>query len=94
MVDVRRLVWAPLNVAHTARHGVSPDEVEEVCHGDPEDLRSYLGRIILIGPTRAGRMLAVMLEPEGEGTYYPITARHASRKERRYYQGRKGGQST
>ena len=91
MLHIRRLVWDPGNIAHIARHDVTVDEVEEVGHGDPVALRSYLTRIVLIGPTQAGRMLAVVLEPEGEDVYYPVTARPASRKERRYYQGQKGG---
>jgi uncharacterized DUF497 family protein len=78
-------------VAHIARHGVIPDEVEEVCHGQHVDLQSYQGRIILIGPTQAGRVLAVVLDPQAGDVYYPITARPASRKERRYYQQQKGG---
>jgi uncharacterized DUF497 family protein len=36
-------------------------------------------------------MLAVVLDPEGEDVYYPVTARAASRKERRYYHQQKGG---
>jgi uncharacterized protein len=94
MLHIRRLIWDPGNIAHVARHDVTVDEVEEVCHGDPVALRSYLARIVLIGPTQARRMLAVVLEPEGEDVYYPVTARPASRKERRYYQGQKGGAQT
>jgi uncharacterized protein len=91
MLHIRRLIWDPGNIAHIARHDVTVDEVEEVCHGDPVALQSYLSRIILIGPTRAGRMLAVVLDLEGEDVYYPVTARVASRKERRYYHQQKGG---
>jgi uncharacterized DUF497 family protein len=43
-----------------------------------------LGRLILIGPTDAGKMLAVVLDPLGIGVHCPVTARPASRKERRY----------
>ncbi len=35
MLAVRRLIWGPGNVAHIARHAVTPEEVEEVCHGAP-----------------------------------------------------------
>ncbi len=91
MLHIRRLIWDPGNIAHIAQHDVTVDEAEEVCHGDPIQLSSYLGRIILIGPTQAGRMLAVVLDPEDEDVAYPVTARPASRKERRYYQQQKGG---
>jgi uncharacterized DUF497 family protein len=40
---------------------------------------------MFIGPTEAGRMLAVVLEPVSASDYYPVTARSASRKERRVY---------
>jgi uncharacterized DUF497 family protein len=86
MVFVRRLVWNERNIAHIARHEVTADEVEEVCHGDFVALESYQGRLLLLGPTATGRMLGVVLEPQSEaGVYFPVTARPASRRERRYY---------
>lgn len=93
MTFVQRLVWNTWNVAHIARHEVAPEEVEEVCHGEPLALRGYRNRIILIGPTDVGRMLAVVLGPEAEGVYYPVTARPASRKERRFYLQDRGGET-
>jgi uncharacterized DUF497 family protein len=57
--------------------------------------QAYHGRLMVIGPAQDGRMLAVVLDPEPSetGVYYPITARPASRKERRAYQeGRRGEQ--
>jgi len=91
MVFIRRLVWDPGNVAHIARHQVTPEEVEDVCHGDYILGEAHTGRLLLIGPTQAGRMLAVVLEPEAEETYDVVTARPADRKERRLYQQQKGG---
>jgi hypothetical protein len=39
-------------------------------------------------------VLAVVLEATESGSYYPITARPASRKERRYFQSwKEGGQN-
>jgi uncharacterized protein len=93
MVYVRRLIWNPGGVAHVARHQVTPDEVEEVCHGEHIVRQAYGGRIMLIGLTRANKMLSVILEPEGEDVYYPVTARSASRKEQRIYRNEKGGES-
>lgn len=91
MLFVRRLSWDASNEAHIARHRVTPEEVEEVCHGDPLVRQGYKGRLVLIGPTGSRRMLAVVLEPEGRGVYYPVTARPATRKERRRYREEKGG---
>lgn len=92
MAYIRHLIWDTWNVVHIARHEVTPEEVEEVCHGRPVFRDSYKGRIIAIGPTAGGRMLTVALDPEEEaGSYYPVTARAASRKERRRYQLQGGG---
>ncbi|HZS02167.1 MAG TPA: BrnT family toxin [Chloroflexota bacterium] len=91
MVFVRRLRWDAWNVTHIARHSVVPEEVEEVCHGDPLAQQTYSRRLVLIGPTATGRMLAVVLAPMGRGVYYPVTARPASRKERGLYRQEKRG---
>lgn len=91
MVYIRHLIWDPWNVAHIACHQVSPEEGEEVCHGSPLVQQGYQRRIVLIGPTLAGRMLAVVLDPEGRGVYYPVTARPASHKERALYRQYKEG---
>lgn len=91
MPYVRRLVWDAWNVTHIARHEVIPDEVEEICHGEHIEREAYRGRIMLIGSTGDRRVLAVVLEPVDENSYYPVTARPASRRERRIYQKEKGG---
>lgn len=90
MVVIRRLVWDPGNVAHIARHQVGPKEVEEVCHGDPLVQQGNVGRTVLVGPTAAGRMLEVVLDPEGNGVYYVVTAHPTSRRDRALYQQEKG----
>jgi uncharacterized DUF497 family protein len=93
MITVRRLVWDDFNVPHIARHDVTPDEAEVVCHGVHIVREAYGGRIMLIGPTLRRRMLAVFLAPELEAdVYYPVTARRASRKERAIYDRSQKGQ--
>lgn len=92
MVYVRRLRWDAWNVAHIARHEVTPEEAEEVCHGAPLLSETYKGRIRVVGPTPGGRMLTIILAPEGEGVFYAVTARPASRKERRRYEQQMGGE--
>jgi uncharacterized protein len=91
MLFVRRLIWDTWNIAHIARHDVIPDEVEEVCHGQPVTSQTYNGRLRVVGPTRSHRMLTVILAPTDEqGIYYPVTARPADRKERRSYKQQRG----
>lgn len=66
MIFIRRLIWDNWNLGHIARHAVIPEEVEEVCHSNPLVLESYKERLLLIGSTLSGKMLAVVLDPEGE----------------------------
>jgi uncharacterized DUF497 family protein len=91
MPDIRHLRWDDWNVGHIARHQVTTEEAEEVWHNDYIVREAYMGRVMLIGPTNTGRVLAVVLDPEPEeGVYYPVTARPASRRERRQYHHEKG----
>jgi uncharacterized DUF497 family protein len=90
LADILHLLWDDWNTAHIARHDVTPEEVEQLSQGPYIDGEANKGRIILIGPTAAGRMLAAILDPEPEpGVYYPVSARPASRKERRRYEDTK-----
>jgi len=93
IVYVRRLIWDAWNEAHIARHQVTREEVEEVCQARPIVQEGYGGRSLVIGPTRSGRMLTIVLDPEGEGIYYPVTARPASRRERAIYEPGGGGEA-
>lgn len=91
MITVRRLVWERATIDHIARHDVTPNEVEEVCHGSCIVLDARRGRFLIIGPTEKKRPLAVIVDPEPEeGVYYPVTARPADRRERRRYQEETG----
>lgn len=66
---------------------------EEVCHGRLLEREGYKQRIVILGPTEEGRVLAIILEPTEDSTaYYPVTA-YESRKARRIYQEEKGGEA-
>lgn len=86
MIVVKKLVWDAWNIAHIARHDVLPEEVEQVCTNRHITLKTYSHRYLVAGHTDQGRVISVILTPKGSGVYYPITARSASRKERRIYQ--------
>jgi len=92
-LDPIDLDWADWNRDHIAKHGVVAAEVEDVVAGDPvfRDIRK--GRMMAIGPTRQGWMLAVVVGPvpHRPGVYYPFSARPASRQERRRYRDAKAG---
>lgn len=91
MLFIRRLIWDSWNVDHIARHKVAPEEVEEICHGSPVVQQGSKGRSLVFGSTKSGKMLTVVLDPEDEGVYYPVTARPASKRERAIYQREKEG---
>ena len=89
---IRRLIWDEWNIAHIARHNIIPEEVEEICHGDPLVQKGKKGRIALVGLTKSGRMLRVILDPEEIDTYYPVTAHTASKKDKELYKQEKEGE--
>lgn len=93
MIFVRRLIWDSWNIQHIARHHVTPDEVEAICHSEPIVLRGQQkNRLVVIGKTEEQRMLAVILESKGRGTYYPVTAFPADKADIALYKHLKGGE--
>jgi len=81
MVVVESLIWDDWNREHITRHDITPEEIEEVCHGKHQAKESYRSRILITGKTKAGRNLFIVLSPEdrnlkpyGKGIYYVITA--------------------
>lgn len=91
-MKIDELIFNERNIEHIARHNVLPEEVKEVVEGKILPLEAKLGRIMIIGKTKAGRSLAVILEKVKGNVYFPVTARDADRKERRMYQEEFGGE--
>jgi uncharacterized DUF497 family protein len=74
------------------KHGVSSDEIESIFElklavplGRQISPEVEEERLCIIGPTSEGRMLSVVFALR-EGRVRPISARDASRKERRLYE--------
>ena len=84
-IRIHSLIWDDWNVTHIARHDVESEEVEQVCHGNFIASQTYKGRIRIVGPTSAERMLAIILKPEGDGKYYCVTAHDANKGETKRY---------
>lgn len=88
-MTIRQLIWPEDRIAHIARHGVEPEEVEEVCFGRPLVLRAKAtGKnpaYYLLGQTVAGRYLFCMVLHFPEGIGYPVTARPMTEAERRRF---------
>ena len=87
MPDIRRLIFDEQNEEHIARHGVTPEEVREVCESQPLVRRGRTNRLTVYGRTSSGQYLLVVLEPPAGGAFYVVTAREMSRSERRRYTG-------
>ncbi len=63
MLVIRRMIWDAWNVAHIARHAVTPEEVEEICQADPQTEDAKKGRIRITGATSKGRIISAFLDP-------------------------------
>jgi hypothetical protein len=81
MIEIAALVWDEWNLKHIARHEVDSTEVREVCESEVEVRVSYRKRLLLLGKTKQGRRLLVVLSPEDrkrkpylKGEFYVITA--------------------
>ena len=90
--EIERLDWDDWNWEHVTKHGVTHDEVRESLTGETVARETYKDRFLVVGPTRSGRMLAVVIGPVPgqQGAFYTFSARPASRTERRYYRNAKG----
>jgi uncharacterized DUF497 family protein len=85
MFRVEEIDWSFASIEHIARHGVEPEEVDEVVFGRPIVARSRKETYRLIGQTGAGRLLTVILAPRGAGVFAVVTARDATGAERRAF---------
>jgi hypothetical protein len=77
--------WEDENIAHIVRHGVEPEEAEEVFFDQPLVRRNRDGRYIALGQSWAGRYLAVVFELRPGNVVRIVTARPMTKAERRLY---------
>jgi uncharacterized protein len=73
-VKIESLEWDDINVEHIARHGVSQDEVEDICYGRHFSKKEHRQRYILGGKTGDGRYLDIIIERVKDNVFRPITA--------------------
>jgi len=74
VVFVKKLIWDEKNIAHIARHHVTPEDIKDVATGFHITKVAHKNRIIIVGKTQDGRILEIVLQLKGRGRYYPITA--------------------
>ena len=86
---IHEFIWPAERVEHIGQHGVTPEEVEQVCFG-----KSFVQRAksegenpiyYVLGQTEAGRYLFCVIIRFPDGTGYPVTARKMTQKEKRRY---------
>jgi hypothetical protein len=88
-VRITEIVWTDSDVKHITRHGVDPDEVEQVIAFRPVWRRGRRHRetgrqsLYALGRTDAGRYLFVVLTPLGQGRARCVTAREMDSTTRR-----------
>jgi uncharacterized DUF497 family protein len=76
------LDWDERNIAHIAKHSVSPEEVEEVFFDDTPHFRRHGKVFCAFGQTMSGRYLFVVFRFVTPNTVRVITARDMTEKER------------
>jgi len=83
--------WNRWNEEHIRRHGVEPEEAEEVVFGarSPYPLVQSEERYLVWGSTDDGRLLQVVFVIDEDGTVFVIHARLLTDKEKRRYHRRK-----
>ena len=89
-MKIHGLVWPQDRIDHIGRHGVTSEEVEQVCFGRPLVQRAKSEgenpAYYILGRTDAGRYLFCVVLRFPDGTGYPVTARPMTDKEKRLYQ--------
>jgi len=74
-MEIREFEWDNNNIEHIARHGVFPDEAEDVAFDDDPWIRKgRKGTRYMLGYTVAGRYLFVVYVLKGKGIARVITS--------------------
>ena len=83
LYDIEELIWDEWNVKHIGKHDVGITEVEETCSLIIKTYKSYQSRLIILGKTKNNRLLTTILMKKDKKSYYVVTARDMSQKERK-----------
>ena len=84
--------WDDGNALHlTLRHGIEPEEAEEVFAAAPVFRKTKRGHYAAFGRTQAGRLLVIVFERKADGLVRIITGWDMAVAERQYYQRHRKG---
>jgi len=77
--------WIDWNIDKVLGHGVTPEEAEQVAEGATAPYPQYRAddRLLVWGPTSAGRLLQVAYLLDDDGTVFVIHARPLTEPEKR-----------
>jgi uncharacterized DUF497 family protein len=92
-VDFNEIEWDDANIEHLARHGISPDEVEDLFDGPTVALRMGTDapdRFPVLGRTSGGRYLLLIYQQKPNRVIRPFTGRDMRPHERRVYDRQTG----
>lgn len=82
-------MWTLESEVHIARHGVTPDEVEEALYSRPRLVEPGRdGTRLLYCGTAAGRHLSVVVAEAPDGRDFIVTARDMTEMEKRAFRRR------
>lgn len=82
-IIILELIWDEINKEHIKKHNVSREEVEDIGKNFIYHRRTHTGRYLAVG--RSGnRLITIIIRRKALKKYYPVTARDASKKERKY----------
>jgi len=89
-MKIREFVWSKDRIDHVAGHGLTPEEVEEVCFGTKAFVRRARSQgenpvYHVLGQTEVGRYLFCVVIQFPDGNAYPVTARPMTDAEKRRY---------
>ena len=88
-MEIREFEWDDNNIEHIARHGVFPDEVEDVAFDDDPWIRKgRKGTRYMLGYTVAGRYLFFVYVLKGKGVARVITSMDMDDKTKKLYKKR------
>jgi len=88
-MEIREFEWDDNNIEHIARHGVFPDEVENVAFDDDPWIRKgRKGTRYMLGYTVAGRYLFVVYVLKDRGIARVVTSMDMDEKTKKLYKRR------
>lgn len=82
---IKKLIWDEWNIVHIGKHNVRPEEVKAVCVSRNLFNRWKNKMYRVIGQTEEGRYLTILLATRPNKSYYSVTARDSTDKERKSF---------